>query len=442
MERLEDHPQVRWRLVLVRHPSGLLLPDYAHLKAEQLPAVVQEYGTLNEANLAAARLREQGAAVTVDDGSARCPEHPAEHAAMRCRVCETPLCHRCQRAAHEQPLCPRHARAALRRLRLLRLRQLFLLFLLVALIYLVVDFIQADRARIFTRHAVKIALIQFILPEAEGAPIIDILNSDGPGGLNRIQRWYNAEHARYTNDADYIELSVLRPKVSRLSPPSLGGPGDSMFSLLVSAWRYQQYFSQLGDRNGVRAADVGARVFVIVGAGNDDLAAHSRGSQSGRLAISYIDAREQNPAYALATIAHEMGHTLGADDTYHTALSTAVHPRGFVEPFADPLYPQRFAELMAVDIPLGPGIEGEIRDLNQLRVGYHSAAQMGWIDPDEARLYYAPFTPSPEQKLPLRPMDSRQLVGGAAPEARATPPPDRGSGEPAPADDPGTTREK
>ena len=76
-----------------------------------------------------------------------------------------------------------------------------------------------------------------------------------------------------------------------------------------------------------------------------------------------------------------------------------MHPTGFVEPFSNPLYPQRYAELMAVDIPLSPNTEREIRSMNELRVGYQSAAQMGWIGPEQARLFYTPPEITPAEKL-------------------------------------------
>ena len=108
---------------------------------------------------------------------------------------------------------------------------------------------------------------------------------------------------------------------------------------------------------------------------------------------------ETNPGYPLATLAHEIGHALGASDAYDPATSHAEHPYGYVEPFADPLYPQTYAELMAVDIPLGPKREREVSSLNQLRVGHRTAAELGWIPPEQADLFYTPAEIMPEDKL-------------------------------------------
>ena len=96
---------------------------------------------------------------------------------------------------------------------------------------------------------------------------------------------------------------------------------------------------------------------------------------------------------------HEIGHALGAVDTYDPVNSRANHPQGFVEPFANPLYPQRFAELMAVDIPLSPNLEKEVSALGDVRIGHQTAADMGWIDPEQAQIFYAPTEITPEEKL-------------------------------------------
>ena len=60
------------------------------------------------------------------------------------------------------------------------------------------------------------------------------------------------------------------------------------------------------------------------------------------------------------------------------------YPEGFMEPFQNPLYPQRFAEIMAVD---------------ELRIGYRTAADLGWIADEEADRFYQPPETTPEDLL-------------------------------------------
>jgi hypothetical protein len=54
---------------------------------------------------------------------------------------------------------------------------------------------------------------------------------------------------------------------------------------------------------------------------------------------------------------------------------------------------------MAVDIPLSPTQEHELSTLERLKVGYESAAAMGWIGPEQATLFYTPPALSPAQRL-------------------------------------------
>jgi hypothetical protein len=150
---------------------------------------------------------------------------------------------------------------------------------------------------------------------------------------------------------------------------------------------------------GVPVDDYGIKVYVVYGAGDRDLASHSRGSEKGRVAMVFISVEEANPAYALTTMAHEIGHALGAMDAYDPVTNLAVHPTGYVQPFADPLYPQRFAEVMAVDIPLSPTEEFEVTSLDRLKVGYETAAGMSWIGPEQAKLFNTPPALSPAQRL-------------------------------------------
>ena len=145
------------------------------------------------------------------------------------------------------------------------------------------------------------------------------------------------------------------------------------------------------------------RVYVVYGGTSFDMASHSRGSEKGRVAVVYVSLDETNPGYPLATVAHEIAHALGASDTYDAETSQANHPHGYIAPFADPLIPQPFAELMAVDIPIGPNLEQEVSSLNQLRVGHHTAAELGWIPPEQAVLFYTPAEVMPEDKLNPQP---------------------------------------
>jgi hypothetical protein len=406
-----ESPRSRWRVVLTRLPPGPLdaiqaaFPRPREVSEALLPLVVRTTTDLLAAQLTAARLREAGAVIVLmeepDEQAAFCSSHTSRLAEKGCQVCQRPICLACIKDAEDEPLCPEHNQLRQRQNRFLRLRQLFLLFLLAAFGYEAVTYIQNDRRQVDPTGPVTVVLLQFVEPGHADSPIIDQLNHpDSPFGFQRIAELFNAEHARYTNqDMDYLRLEVHPLQEQAIRPPQLTGGDGGWWALTRTSWNYLRYFDQLARDAGVSRDDIGVQLFLIFGPEDSDLAAHSRGSERGRTAVSYVAVEERNPAYALVTLAHELGHTLGALDRYDIDTSLCSHPEGFIEPFAHPLYPQEFAELMAVDVPLGPGIEGEVHALDQVRIGHRSAAEMRWISTDQADRFYTPDTVLPEDRL-------------------------------------------
>ncbi len=110
----------------------------------------------------------------------------------------------------------------------------------------------------------------------------------------------------------------------------------------------------------------------------------------------------------MVTLAHELAHTLAATDRYDATDFRAVWPEGYVEPFREPLYPQRYGELMAVDIPLSSDVEVEPRDLSQVRIGHATAAELGWLAPSEVDYFYRNEGQTPGERLAASPEDLEQ----------------------------------
>jgi hypothetical protein len=57
----------------------------------------------------------------------------------------------------------------------------------------------------------------------------------------------------------------------------------------------------------------------------------------------------------------------------------AIWPEGYAEPHRRPALPQRFGELMAVDVPVSDTREREAEALRDVRVGARTAAEWGWV---------------------------------------------------------------
>ena len=405
----------RYRVMLVRLPrSGQgelqqVLPGGRPVDPAELPLITRITGDPAAAATTARRLRQAGATVLVTEEpadphhSAFCADHPHRLAPLHCLRCGVPICGRCKRESEGEELCRRCVRKGHSRVRNTRLRQLFVVFLFAVFVYEVVDYLNSDRAQVSADAPVRGVVVQLVAPGARPMPILRALNdtdaaSDGTS-LHALGRWFSAERVRYGGEERWMTVDVRGPWPADVQPPALDDPGLSSWRLLLNAWRWPRYFHDLADDHGVDTGRYGVRAYVIYG-GDGDIAAHSRGSRKGRIAVSWVGEGETNPGYAVLTVAHEMGHALGAFDRYDGDTFQARYPEGYIKPFTSPLYPQRFASFMAVDVPLSLRSEREVRSLNEVRVGHRSAAEMGWISREQADLFYTPPALSPADRLP------------------------------------------
>ncbi len=404
-------------MVLVRVAPELrgavqaVLPGDRLLEVAELPLVIRTTGDRNKAQRTAFRLRDAGAVVLVieepaDGDGAFCPDHPDRVAARLCLGCGRPVCSSCRDAAGGELVCYAcRQKGATPRARVRR-RQLFVLFLFVVFLYEVIDFLQDDKAAVDPNGRVRVAVFQFVPPNIPFPAAVEELNRPSdpntlPTSLHDIAPWFNAERARYGRPGMYLEVDVFGPWGRVVEPPVLDDPDLPAWMVGIRGWQYARFFHNLVTDQGEDPDDYAARLYLVYSHNEDDIAAHSRGSEKGRVAAVYVDLNEQNPGYGVLTVAHELAHTLGAQDFYNPRTYLAMHPEGFVEPFADPLYPQEFAELMAGDIPIGPSSEREAQSLDDVRIGYATARDLGWISPELADVFFTPWQASPEEGLRL-----------------------------------------
>lgn len=397
---MADPAPRRWRVLLVRLPAGggaaVALPGGRAPDPSELPVVVRATGDAALAAETAAALRASGAVVVVVDEpaevdpSAFCSTHAGRFAARACLSCRRPVCTSCAREAGGEDLCPACRAQGRSPRRRVRLRQLFLLFLFAVFLWEVAQDRRTDRARTDPFGPVPVGVYQFAPPGAAGSAAVRVLNGAGRGSLRELADWWTAERQRFGAAASpWLHLVQGGPWSPVPAVPAAPARNAPVWRHALTAWRAQRAWLGAARAAGADPDAVGVRLFIVWGRGGD-VAAHSRGSEKGRIAVVHLDLDERNPAYAQVAVAHELAHTLGALDQYTPEGFLAAYPAGYVEPFATPLFPQRFAELMAVDLPLSLTTEREVASLDEVRIGPATAAAMGWLPPEQAALFYAP----------------------------------------------------
>lgn len=415
----------RYRVVLVRWPPKgarelqKVLPRGSVPKRDALPVVVRVTEQADRAEETATRIREAGAGVVVlaeySDHPVVCQDHPPELVRGNCQRCGRDVCAGCLLAAAGERLCGGCASERRARVQRVHTRQLFVVFLFCAFLYQIYHLWRRDQDIRAGSESATVAMLQFV-PDGEGNhPMVR-----GLAGLSPT-RWagptyadvvsfFEEERHRYTGQlGGTLHLSVRGPWNEQPAPPSLESDHGGSFGLGLAALRYAWYWRRLAETHGVESRRNPLRMFVIFTNEDGDQAAMSRASLGGNLAVTYVSLGDPNPAYPAITVAHELAHLLGASDKYGES-GLARFPEGYVEPFAQPLFPQRYGELMAVDIPLGRTLEAEPTALDQLRIGYRSAAELGWITEDQAESFYRPPGVTPESRLDEAPSEDDDPV--------------------------------
>lgn len=378
-----------WQVVLLRPPPAA--------RGRHRPFIVSSGGwDVSHRVLEGVRRLGWGAALLQADPEALCGWHPPQFRDAACQGCGRAVCATCRGQARGANRCPPCAAVALARRRNTRLRKLFAAFLFTVFAVEVSRWASSERDAVDASGPVRVAFVQLVQPDAVGASLVDEMDAHG---IAELSAWFASERARYDGGAGpFVEAYVLGPWVANVQPPLLPARRPTFLDQLRVALAFPTYFHDLARARGVDPDAYGARVYVVYGREGGDLAGDSRGSRKGRIAVSFVNV-DDTLAYAQVTLAHELGHIFGASDQYDSGSHRARYPEGYVQPWAEPPYPQTYAELMAVDVPLGPRTEREIASLDEVRVGYRTAAAFGWIAEDTAAAYYARGVFAAEERL-------------------------------------------
>jgi len=235
----------------------------------------------------------------------------------------------------------------------------------------------ARRARTTWAEPVRIAVL--VLGEASPAAMGTLRTT-----LEALARRLAAVRAAYQPSAsgETFSVELVGPlRVGRLPP--VAPPDTDPLSRALHA------FDLWGATRAAHAAapdflpeawDV--RIYLVAAAPDEETPhyAEGLGEQGGELGVVRARFDEGSALLAAAAVFHEAFHCLGATDKYDP-LGHARLPAGLAEPDLVPRFPQRLAELMVGEIPLGPLAGRQPTAAAEIGVGPVTAAEVGWLPP-------------------------------------------------------------
>ena len=115
-----------------------------------------------------------------------------------------------------------------------------------------------------------------------------------------------------------------------------------------------------------------SRAYVVVRPPGRSGFVEGMSEHGGRVGVALAELDESTVPLTLFVVAHELFHTLGATDRYD-ATGRTLFPDGLAEPHKNPVFPQRYAELMARNRPLDAEHEVPPKSLDELFVGSKTA---------------------------------------------------------------------
>jgi hypothetical protein len=205
-----------------------------------------------------------------------------------------------------------------------------------------------------------------------------------PGALEQFEQRTAAleltlerEFRRYGGDFQPFQFRRFGPVAEAEAAPRASADPGWLEPLRVSWALY--HFARRSDAAALLDGDFDGKVYVVLSPPRSSKRAfvEGLGQDGGRIAVTSIELSEDSVDFGLFVITHELFHLLGAGDRY-AANGSALVPEGLGDPERVPLYPQDTAEVMARGRVIEPGREVAPSDLEELRVGPQTAAEIGW----------------------------------------------------------------
>lgn len=201
----------------------------------------------------------------------------------------------------------------------------------------------------------------------------DLKKSD----FDAIESFLARETERYAHDIARPVRIELGEAV-REQPPAL--PTEpNMLSIML--WSLQMRWWAAGATDEQDSIEPDVRIFVRYHEPDHAIRLeNSVGLQKGMVGVVNAYASRRHNGANNVVIAHEFLHTLGATDKYSPADGQPIAPHGLAEPERQPLYPQRYAEIMGGRIALAENDSVIPRNLGYAMIGPLTASEIKLID--------------------------------------------------------------
>lgn len=315
-------------------------------------------------------LRALGANATAAPGGGNaCPSHPALGTLDRCSNCGAPVCLACE-LSHRARLCVSCFTARKRRARNRNVRVAVLLMVLVAVALYGWQRTRRRALRNSWNGPLPVAVV-LVAPKSPSPEVVAAWTR----GLSRLETWMQGEYTRANGSpgVTMLPFTLLGP-VTVDQPLPLPQPDAEVAERTRSALAFESAASAIDEQASVPKGAVVIDVWLEPAGGSSFVeglgeAGGVRGLVHGNLDDTQIDLE-------LIAVAHELLHCLGASDKY--GADGHALPNGLAEPSRAPLYPQRFAELMAVERATSAHDGLLPNSLDEVRVGPVTAREIGW----------------------------------------------------------------
>ena len=211
--------------------------------------------------------------------------------------------------------------------------------------------------------------------EADESPVTQqyVANLDADR-FKTIDRFFMREAARYRLNAVEPVRTRLRVTLPVRPPqraPTAGVLATAWWSLKLRywAWRVSGRVNEPED----------IRLFVLY---HDPALTpqvpHSLGLTKGLIGVVYAFATSEMDGENSVVIAHELLHTVGVSDKYLPGSDAPRFPDGYGDPHQVPLYPQRYAEIMAGRRMLSVDRWQQAVNLDEVLIGPATALEIRW----------------------------------------------------------------